>query len=283
MRLALESDVEYPLSAVLFPADLLVNATDVGAGYTPTFLPGIRLLPGFFSGPHRNVETYPSRWAFADFLAADIGRSHVAMYSVNPAPSPIAPVDLGFVRNAEPAPCSGPSFCTTHVFQTWVPRGEGWKSPTVTVRVGGTIEQSLLAYRQDNHIDAYPSLSDKLGPRLDVLARAPLIKADLWKGLPEFNAWAPYLRKLPSPALVHPVAFQSGGFDEAHPDFLPPDPRWGSNADLNGMAANARRSGSSSCRISTSAGGTRRRRASRRSRRRSSRRTSPSRTSAAAP
>lgn len=240
MRLALETNVDYPLSAVLFPADLLVNATDVDAGYTPTFLPGIRLKPGFFSGPHRNVETYPSRWAFADFLAADIGRSHVAMYSVNPSPSPIAPVDLGFIRNAEPAPCSGPSFCTTHVFQTWVPRGGAWMSPTVTIRVGGSIEQSLLAYRQDNRIDEYPSLSDKLGERLDTLARAPLIKADLWKGLPRFVEWAPYLRRLPSPALLHPVAFQSGGFDEAYPDFLPPDPLWGSNDDLNGAATYAR-------------------------------------------
>lgn len=240
LGLTLETNVEYPLSAVLFPADLYVNATDVNAGYTPTFLPGIRLKPGFFSAPHRNVETYPSRWAFADFLAADIGQSHVAVYSVNPSPSPIAPVDLGFVRNAEPAPCSGASFCATHVFQTWVQRGEAWTSPTVAIRVGGSIEQSLLAYRQDNRIDEYPSLSDKLGERFDVLVRAPLIKADLWKGLPRFVEWAPYLRRLPSPALLHPVAFQSGGFDEAYPDFLPPDPRWGSNDDLNGVVAYAR-------------------------------------------
>ena len=52
--------------------------------------------------------------------------------------------------------------------------------------------------------------------------------------------WPQYLKQLPSPALVHPVAFQSGGFDEAHPDFLPPDPRWGSSADLNDMATSAR-------------------------------------------
>ena len=54
--------------------------------YMPTFLPGTRLLPGFFKGPHRNVETYPSRWAFADYLSADVGKGHVAVYSVNPAP-----------------------------------------------------------------------------------------------------------------------------------------------------------------------------------------------------
>ncbi|HEU0304378.1 MAG TPA: DUF6259 domain-containing protein [Gaiellaceae bacterium] len=240
LQLKLDSDVEYPLSAVLFPADLYVSADDVRAGYMPTFLPGTRFLPGFFKGPRKNVETYPSRWAFADFMAADVGRSHVAVYSVNPATRPVAPVDLGFVRGGEASACGGPSFCATHVFQTWVAKGSGWTSPVVRVRPGGSIEQSLAAYRRDNGIADYPSLADKLGARLDTLARAPLVKADLWKGLPEFRQWGPYLASMPRPALVHPVAFQSGGFDEAHPDFLPPDPRWGSTDDFNAMAATAR-------------------------------------------
>lgn len=240
LRLSVASDVEYPLSAVLFPADLLGNATRVDAGYMPTFLPGIRLGKGFFTDPHRNVETYPSRWAFADFVAADMGPSHVAMYTVNPSPSPIAPVDIGFVRNASPAPCSDTAFCATHVFQTWITRGEDWQSPVVRIRVGGTVEDSLDAYRQDNGIDRYPSLAEKVGPRVDRLARAPLIKADVWKGLPAFADWGPYLRRLPRPALVHPVAFQKGGFDEAYPDFLPPDPIWGSLNELNGVFEDVR-------------------------------------------
>jgi hypothetical protein len=240
LQLDVESDVEYPLSAALFPADLYVPVADTTGAYMPTFLPGIRLLRGFFKGPHRNVETYPSRWAFADYLSADVGRSHIAVYSVNPAPRPIAPVDVGFMRHPEGAPCGGAYFCATHMFQTWVTRGERWKSPTVRVRVGGAAPQSLNAYRVDNGIDKYPSLAEKVGARLNTLVRAPLVKADVWKGLPEFNRWAPNLSKMPSPAIVHPVSFQSGGFDEAHPDFLPPDPRWGEVGDFNRMAETAR-------------------------------------------
>ena len=50
--------------------------------------------------------------------------------------------------------------------------------------------------------------------------------------LKPFREWAEDLRRLPSPALLHPVAFQAGGHDESDPDFLPPDPRWGTSAEF---------------------------------------------------
>lgn len=240
LQLKLTTHIEQPVGAVYFPADLIADVTAVRAAYTPTFLPGIRLLPGFFKSPHRNVERYPSRWAFADFLAADIGRGHFALYSVNPAPSPIAPVDVGVIYNAAPDSCSGGAFCLTHAFQTWLTPGAEWASPRVRLRVGGSVEQSILAYRRENGIEEYPSLATKLGSRVDVLSRAPLIKADLWKGLPPFSQWGPYLRRLPSPALLHPVAFQPRGHDEDYPDFLPPDPLWGTSADFDFALDDAR-------------------------------------------
>jgi hypothetical protein len=240
LQASVKSDREQPLLNVLFPADLLADASEVTDGYMPTFLPGVRFRREFFTTPHRNVETYPSRWAFADFLAAEIGKSHLAMYSINPSPIPVAPVDLGFIRNAGGERCADATFCVTHVFQTWIERGVEWTSPRVRLRVGGDVEQSMLAYRRDNGIDAYPSLRAKLGDRLDTLAQAPLVKADLWKGLPEFVYWGSYLRRLPTPALLHPVAFQSRGHDEDYPDFLPPDPRWGSLEQFNAALDDAR-------------------------------------------
>ena len=39
--------------------------------------------------------------------------------------------------------------------------------------------------------------------RLDVLARAPLLKADLGKGVPPFRDWPATFDRLPSPLLVH--------------------------------------------------------------------------------
>jgi Domain of unknown function (DUF6259) len=220
------------LGAVAFPADLMGDVGTVESGYAPTFLPGVRLNPSFFSRVGRNLYTYPSRWAFADYLALDAGGGHLSVSTV--APERPAPVELGFLHDQPAGACGGRSFCVVHRFQTWIPEGQTWTSPVVRVRVGATAESTIRAYRLDNGIDDYPSVASKLGPLLDTLARAPLVKADLPK-LKPFRDWRPDLRRLPSPALVHPVAFQPRGHDENDPDFLPPDPAWGTNADFRAM------------------------------------------------
>jgi hypothetical protein len=220
------------LTEMAFPADLFGDVRTVEAGYAPNVLPGVRLKPAFFSRIGSDLAIYPSRWAFADYLALDAGGGHLALYSATTGP--IRPVVLGFLREPPLGRCSGVSFCVIHHFQTWIGEAESWTSPIVRIRVGQTARQSILAYRHDNRIDAYPSLETKLGPRLNALAQAPLIKADLAK-LKPFRQWPPDLPRLPSPALLHPVAFQPGGHDVTTPDFLPPDPHWGTSADLDAV------------------------------------------------
>jgi hypothetical protein len=213
---------------VRFPDGLVGDAGTVTAGYAPNVLPGVRLAPPFFSRVGNDIAGYPSRWAFADYLAFDVGGAHAALYSL--PDGPLHPVDLGFAHVASGA-CSGDTFCLVHAFQTWIRPGTTWRSPLVRLRVGGDVRQSILAYRHDNGIDAYPSLQAKVGARLATLARAPLVKADL-AHVPPFRDWPAALAQLPSPLLLHPVGFQVGGFDQRDPDFLPPDPRYGSVADF---------------------------------------------------
>jgi hypothetical protein len=222
------------LDSVDFPADLRAEASAIDAAYTPKFLPGVRLGRGVFSAPHDDVSTYPSRWAFADYLALDAGSARLALSAVNPAPAPIAPVDLGFLHSAAGG-CAGRFVCIVHTFHTWIANGASWSSPIVRLRFGEPVERTILDYRHDNGIDAYPSLASKVGARLDTLARAPLVKADLWHSLYPFSFWPASLPQLPSPVLLHPVAFQKAGHDESYPDFLPPDPRWGTSADFRGV------------------------------------------------
>jgi hypothetical protein len=228
------------LTRVEFPEALAGDTATVSAGYAPTVLPGVRLAPAFFARVGKDVQLYPSRWAFADYLALDAGNAHLSVYSISRGP--LYPVQLGFVHAAEPAACSGPSYCLVHEFQTWIKRGATWTSPVVRVRVGNTAEQSILAYRHDNGIDAYPSLQSKLGDRLRMYSEAPLLKANLPLVAP-FRDWAAALQRLPSPLLLHPVGFQPGAFDTNVPDVLPPDPRFGTTAEFNAMIAAAHRLG----------------------------------------
>jgi hypothetical protein len=232
LKLTIGNRGQRPIQTVNFPVDLYADVGLAQAGYAPNFLPGVRFGPGFFSRVGNDVLTYPSRWAFADFLALDLGGAHMSIYSVNPAPSPLAPESFGFVHNAPPIPCSGKSFCITHQFQTWITAGTSWTSPLMRVRIGDPVQKTILAYRADNGIGGYPSASAKLGGRLDTLARAPLLKADLGKGVPRFRDWPAAFDTLPSPLLVHPVGFGPGGFDATDPDLLPPDRRFGTLDEL---------------------------------------------------
>jgi hypothetical protein len=232
LQLTLRNHAAHALQTVNFPVDFYADVNLAQAGYAPNFLPGVRLGPGFFSRVGGNVLTYPSRWAFADYLALDLGGAHMAIYSVNPAPTPLAPESFGFIHNAAPVPCSGPSFCITHQFQTWIAVGASWTSPVMRVRLADPVERTILDYRADNGIDGYPSAAEKLGARLDTLARAPLLKADLGKDVPPFGKWPSVFDQLPSPLLVHPVGFGPGGFDATDPDLLPPDSHFGTIQDL---------------------------------------------------
>jgi hypothetical protein len=244
LRLALTNHAPQVVESVNFPVDLYGDANTVQAGYAPTFLPGIRLGPGFFSRFGNDVFTYPSRWAFADYLALDIGAAHMAMYAVNPSPAPLAPVDLGFLHNGGSIPCAETSYCTTHQFHTWIASGGSWTSPVVRIRVGEPVDKTILDYRADNGIDAYPTAAAKLGSRLGPLSRAPLIKADMQKGgVPPFADWSQSLDKLPRPSLIHPVAFGPGGFDKTDPDVLPPDNSVGSIDQLRAAFSAARSRG----------------------------------------
>jgi hypothetical protein len=221
---------------VSFPAGIAGDTRVATGGYLPDVLPGVHLKAGFFSHVGNSVQIYPSRWAFADWLGLDMGSDHVSLYTVNRGP--IAPAQLGFLHLAPHSTCSGNAFCVIHEFETWIRHGATWASPIVRVRVGDSAQKSILDYRADNGIGAYPSLADKLGTRLATLARAPLVKADVPRLLP-FAQWGSFLQKLPSPILLHPVAYQPGGHDNGDPDFLPPDPRWGTTAGFAAMVAQA--------------------------------------------
>ncbi len=236
LQLTVENQWGGTLQNVLLPSDLLFADEDVKAAYGPFLMPGVRLKSGFFTGDYSYVPTYPSDGAFADYLAMNVSGGQLAFYTINPSPNPIQPVSIGFIDDDAINPNT---FFSYHSFHAWIPHGQTWVGPVLRVHVGQSPEQTILAYRQENGIAGYPSLADKLGTNLEPLLRAPLIKADTHR---PFQEWIPELDLLPTPSLLHPVGFQPGGHDENYPDFLPPDPNWGTTADFRALveAAQAR-------------------------------------------
>lgn len=240
LQMELENHWGGTLCTVLFPSDLLFADGVVQAAYGPFLMPGVRLTPGFFSDDRSYVVTYPSDAAFADYLALDVSGTHLAIYTVNPSPQPLCPAALGFIDDDV---YTQDAFMLYHSFHTWVEDGKTWHSPIVQVCLGQSPQETITAYRKENGIGDYPSLTEKLGSRLEPLSRAPLIKADAWFVNKPFQEWIPELDLLPSPSLLHLVAFQRGGHDENYPDFLPPDPRWGSTDDLRKLVEAAQERG----------------------------------------
>ena len=239
MHLSLANHTGSILSAVLFPSDLLFAAGSVDAGYIPYYLPGARLLPGFFTGHHSVSAVYPSARAFADYLAIDYAGGHLAWYSINPYTN-IAPVILGFQDDDKTNPGD---FYAFHTFQTWTADGNSLDTPAVRIQVGATPEESILQYRVANGIVDYPGFADKLGDLTPTFAAAPLVKMDLRSIRSSFAALSTRLDLIRAPAILHPVSYWPRAFDQNYPDFLPPDPQFGSIDDFHAFVDAAHSNG----------------------------------------
>ena len=101
------------------------------------------------------------------------------------------------------------------------------------IRVGQDYPDSIAAYRVENGIDAYPSLTDKLGDDAAKYFSAPMVKLDVQVLHQTFSDLETnVVAKLNFPGMIHVVAFQVNGHDRNYPDMLPPATRWGTTEDF---------------------------------------------------
>ena len=239
LQLELKNHTGAVLDSVALPSDLTFETAAIRAAYLPYFLPGVRLEPSFFGAHKSFTATYPGARAFADHLALEAGGGRIAWYVVNPG-GRIAPVTLGFRESASQP---GRSYAL-HNYQIWIREGATYSSPVVRVRVGQTVERTILAYRAENGIDRYPSIASKLGDRFQTVAQAPMVKMDFHNMRRTFAEASARLREIiEAPALLHPVAYWERSFDQNYPDFLPPNEQFGSTKDFRDFVAEAHRLG----------------------------------------
>ncbi len=231
LKLFLRNGSSRVLDFVHFPSDLLFAEGQIESALLPV-LPGVRLKPSFFDEDRSYTSQYPGP-LFADLLSLELRGGSLAIYAIHE--EPLQPLlGWGLVHDDESL---YDNTIFKHTYLAKVAPGAGWHSPTVRFWVDAPQEEVALAFRDDNDIERFPSLRQKSGPIYAQLVRSPLIKADTAE---LFNLrrlrFADYAEKLypslPKPSLLHLVTYWDGEFDRNYPDFLPPNPRLGSQEEF---------------------------------------------------
>jgi hypothetical protein len=235
MRLEVQNNWGSVLEEITFPCDLVFVEADIEEALLP-ILPGVVLEPAFFQQDRSYMAKYPGYPGFfADYVSLSSTTGQIAIYSLY-GQGPMHPVSLGFWHDDAYV---SDSTVYAHGFGAGVGDGQTWTTPWVRIRIAQSHQETIAAYRADNGLDQLRFLKEKVGLRYDQLVRSPMYKADTAQLSIPFSQYPGLLSQVPTPGILHPVGFQPGEHDENYPDFLPPDPRWGTTEEFAAMFRHA--------------------------------------------
>lgn len=242
LQMEVTNNYGHTLEYVHFPSDLVFLKDDLQEVLLPV-LPGIVLEQGFFYSGKSYIVKFPGYpGIFADFMAIESTQGKLAIFTHQD--SDLNPGWIGFNPDTEIPPYIEDSVYSINNFATLLEDGGTWLSPQVRISVGEGFEESITAYRNANALDSYASLFQKLGQDYEQVVESALYRAVANELGIQFSDYADDLLALvPIPGLLHPVGYQPGGHDELQPDYLPPDPLWGTQADFVNMVQSAQSMG----------------------------------------
>lgn len=216
-----------------FPYELKADAGQVKDGLLP-MLPGAKLKDAFFKESNSYEGQYPGVM-FASYVALRTDEGQLALYDVHG--DKVETANLGFKNQVK----DPGKTALVHNYAVSIAPDAEWTTPQVVLEVGGDYSDSIRRYGEMNGIRDGKSLKDKLGKELSTYAALPFYKMDI-SALKDAN-WnvlkTGYADRLTYPGVFHLVGFQTGGHDENYPDFLPADPKWGSEADMQAFVKDA--------------------------------------------
>ena len=237
LQLQIENKGSGVIDGVRFPADLRFPEAEIQQALLP-LLPGVVVTSAFFAQQRSYTNFYPGN-LFADYLALTLKTGQFALY-LHAGQEPIQPLLLGLQHDSS---AIAPSTMLIHRFTVQLAPHTTWTSPFVRLRIGQSLGESIAALRSDNGLDRFPSLHQKLGTLFAQVAQAPLYKADARQLNLPFTQYPTLLARVPTPGILHLVAYQLGGHDVGYPDFLPPDATWGTTEEMATLFRQAQGSG----------------------------------------
>ena len=225
--------------SVSLPNGLLFRTAQLDRVILPRLV-GVAFKPGFFEAKKQWSDAYPS--AFADFAWIGTRSGALTVYMVQPQAENPQAVFQPATLEIGPAD-EGKLGWYNHRIPVFLTKDADWKSPHVRLAAGRTAYQTIEDYARDNKLDQTPDLKDKLKPELfEKLVRSLFLKVDQSANV-DFASVNQFIDDLPSPLIFHVAAFWPGGFDKHYPDYLPPDPEYGTLEDFKNMIAKARSKG----------------------------------------
>ncbi|HEX7057792.1 MAG TPA: discoidin domain-containing protein [Bacilli bacterium] len=240
-RIALSAVVKNKTAGTIrsfrLPYELKVASDQVKDGLLP-MLPGVKLRAEFFRENNSYDGQYPGVM-FAPYVALRTNNGNLAVYDVSEHEA--ATMSLGFKNQVDDAGVTG----IVHDYKTFIKPDAEWRSPRIMLQIGKDYPDSIESFRTLAGISAYPSLDEKLGDDERTVFQLPFYKMDIsalkdadWQALR-----TDYADRLNYSGILHLVGFQQGGHDENYPDFIPPDPKWGSPEDFREFVRDAHAQG----------------------------------------
>ena len=149
------------------------------------------------------------------------------------------PVQIGFA-----APRKRAFTRLVHDFKTWVEPEQIWSSPRILIQIGTDYPRpSPLTGGKTGSTATQRSDRSWVRKKAQYFA-SPLYKLDFNRFQKPFTALkTEVIDVIKVPGLIHPVAFQPIGHDHHYPDFLPPNPAYGSTEELADLVEYAQTQG----------------------------------------
>lgn len=219
-----------------FPETLLFDYRDLREFVYP-FKIGIGLNRKFYAQKRQLAEKYPN--LFSDFVSIIFSQGACSVFGIQPGDRAFYPAGLETGYDDTRA---GFGYYT-HRFITDCSPGKDERLPVIRFSFQDDVPSVIREYAAASGISSSPDLEKKLGPELfNKLKRSVMLKLDLSVN-GGFNRIGELLKELSAPTLLHLVTFWKGGFDRNYPDYLPPDEKYGSQAEFISLARSIREAG----------------------------------------